>query len=262
LIDHARRLGFAAFEISLVNLPQVNPASIRRRAEAVGIEVIGTLALSKGRVLATADEGTRREAIALLKDAVTRVREMGGRLLGGMMYAVPGYFTGQGPTQEEMKWLVDGLREAAVFAREQEVRLAIEPVNRYETYLVNTAAQAQLLVDEIGEPNVGLTLDTYHMNIEERNIPATIRQHAASLFHLHFGESDRGTVGGGNIVWPAVFAALRDIDYPGMGTLESFDSVSPEVPACTPVWRKLFPSPDEFACSGLAFLQKQEKDAK
>lgn len=261
LIDHARGLGFSAFEISLVNLEPIDPPSIRARAESAGIEIVGTMALSKDRVLASPDSAMRARAIQHLKRAIEAVREMGGRLFGGMFYAAPGMFAGRGPTADEISWIVDAIQEVAVFARGYGVALAVEPVNRYETYLVNTADQARAVIDRIGEPNVGLLLDTYQMNIEERGIPATILRHSPCLRHLHLNESDRGILGVGNIDWPGIFAALKQIDYQGIGSIEVFGAPSPQVPTLTPVWRRLFTSPDQLARDGLKFLQEEEAKA-
>ncbi len=256
LLDHAKEMGFAALEISLGNLKSIEPPKIRTRAEKVGIEVISALGLSREYALATPNAETRRRTVEFLKAAVSALRDMGGKLFGGMFYAVPGRFSGTGPTADELSWLVDGIREVAVFARGCGVSLAIEPVNRYESYLLNTAAETQTLIDRINEPNLGLLLDTYHMNIEERGVAATIIRHGAKLRHLHLNESDRGTLGGGNIDWPSIFSALQAVGYSGMASIEVFGSPSPQSPAITPIWRKLFPSPDQMARDGLAFLSK------
>lgn len=262
LIGHAKRLGFSILEISVVNPARVSSRRIRAEAEAVGIEVVGTLALKRECALATADQTTRQRGVEFLTAAVDTVREMGGSLLAGMMYAVPGYFSGAKPGEDELNWIAEGLRKVARHGRECGVRLAVEPVNRYETYLINTAGQAHRLIEQIGEPNVGLLLDTYHMNIEERGIGATLRKFGNRLFHLHLNESDRGVLGGGNIDWRSVFLALREMGYSGAGSIESFSAVSPEVPAVTPVWRDLFDSPDDLAAQSLLFLMKQMQELK
>lgn len=257
LIDHAKALGYSVLEISLLNLAGIDAPAIRRRAERAGIELIATTGLTPDKSLATPDRAMRERTVAYLKAATEEARTMGARLFGGMLYAVPGKFTGKKPSADELRWIVAGLSEVAVFARGFDVSLAVEPVNRYETYLLNTAAQAQAAVDAIGQPNVGLLLDTYHMNIEERGIPATIRRHAASLRHLHLNESDRGMLGGGHIDWPGLFAALKEIGYMGVGSIETFGAPSSEIPTITCIWRDLFPSPDVLAGDGLAFLAAQ-----
>jgi D-psicose/D-tagatose/L-ribulose 3-epimerase len=262
LIDHAKALGFSVFEVTLVNLAAVDPVAIRRRAEAAGMELYGTMGLPKDKGLATTDRATREQTVAFLKAAVEAAREMGARHFGGMLYAVPGRFTGRGPTADEIRWLVEGLSEVVLFAKSCDVTILVEPVNRYETYLLNTAAQAQVVVDSIGQPNVGLLLDTYHMNIEEQGIAATIRRHAEGLRHLHLNESDRGTLGRGNVDWVSVFAALKEIGYAGVGSIESFGASSAELGITTAIWRELFPSPDELARQGLAFLKKHAGEGR
>ncbi len=137
MLDHAKGLGFAALEISLGNLANIEPPKIRARAEKVGIEVISALGLPKEYSLATPEADTRRRTVEFLKTAVSAARDMGVRLFGGMFYAVPGQFSGTGPTADELTWLADGLREVAVFAQGFGVSLAMEPVNRYETFLLN-----------------------------------------------------------------------------------------------------------------------------
>ena len=261
LLDRASALGFAVLEINLGTLEQIDPPAIRGRAEQVGLEVIGTIALGHGQGLATSDGATRRRTVAHLAAAVKAVRDMGSHLLGGMLYAVPGQFSGRGPTEGELSWLAEGLQEVAAYARGCEVSLAIEPVNRYETYLINTAAQAQAVIDRIGAPNVGLLLDTYHMNIEERGVAATLLRHAAGLRHLHLNESDRGSLGGGNIDWPSVFRAIVQAEYGGIASIEVFGGPSPRAPSITPIWRPLFASPDHMAREGLAFLSTQLESA-
>ena len=262
LIDHARALGFSVFEVTLVNLAAVDPVAVRRRAEAAGMELYGTMGLPKDKGLATEDRATREQTVAFLKVAVAVAREMGARHFGGMLYAVPGRVTGKGPTPDEVRWLVEGLSEVALFAQQFGVTILVEPVNRYETHLLNTGAQAQVVLDGIGQPNIGLLLDTYHMNIEEQGIAATIRRHAKNLRHLHLNESDRGTLGRGNVDWVSVFAALKEIGYTGVGSIESFGASSPELGITTAIWRELFPSPDELAREGLAFLMKHAEECR
>jgi D-psicose/D-tagatose/L-ribulose 3-epimerase len=246
----------------MVDLSAIDPPKIRARAEAVEIGVVGTLSLTGPLGLGTPDRSVRAKTVKHLQAAVEAAREMGARLLGGVLYAVPGRFSGRGPTSDELAWIAEGLTEVARFAQGFDLILGIEPVNRYETYVINTAAQADHLIDMIQEPNVGLLLDTYQMNIEERGIAATIRQHAARIRHLHLNESDRGCLGGGNVDWTAVFSALKEIEYDGIGSIEVFGAPSPQIPNLTPVWRELFASADKLAVEGREFLMRHCQQAK
>jgi D-psicose/D-tagatose/L-ribulose 3-epimerase len=135
------------------------------------------------------------------------------------------------------------------------VWLGIEPVNRYETFLVNTAAQAMELAELVGEDNVGVHLDSYHMNIEEEEFGEPVRRVADRLVHFHLSESHRGTPGTGTVDWRAIVNALDDIGYGGYVGLESFAEVSPAMRSATCIWRDLAPDSDTLVRDGLAFLK-------
>jgi D-psicose/D-tagatose/L-ribulose 3-epimerase len=154
---------------------------------------------------------------------------------------------------------VEALKEAAVFARDFGVALALEPVNRYETYVLNTAEQALTMVARIGEPNVGLLLDTYQMIIEEKDFYRAVADAGELLFHLHLCENDRGIPGSGLVYWDEVFQALHDINYHGVATIESFVCAIPEIAASTCVWRSLATDGDTLAREGLAFLESMAR---
>jgi D-psicose/D-tagatose/L-ribulose 3-epimerase len=136
------------------------------------------------------------------------------------------------------------------------VTVAIEPVNRYETFLVNTCAQAVCLCDLTERPNMGIHLDTYHMNIEEKSWDEPVRLAGARLCHLHLCENDRGIPGTGLVDWETLFTALRGLQYEGYGGLESFVDISDDMRPATPVWRDLAPSGDDLVRDGVAFLRR------
>jgi D-psicose/D-tagatose/L-ribulose 3-epimerase len=136
------------------------------------------------------------------------------------------------------------------------VTIAIEPLNRFETYFLNTAADSVRLCDEINHPHVGILFDTFHANIEEKDIGQAYRTVGRHLKHVHTCENDRGTPGSGHVEWPAVFAALRDIQYDGWLTIESFGFAIGEISAAAAIWRDLASSPDVIAWDGLKFLKQ------
>jgi D-psicose/D-tagatose/L-ribulose 3-epimerase len=135
------------------------------------------------------------------------------------------------------------------------VRFGIEPVNRYESFLVNTAAQGRELMELVGEPNVGVHLDAYHMNIEENDFRSPVELVAGDLVHFHLSESHRGIPGRGTVDWEAIMGALVDAGYDGYVGLESFAEVSDAMRGATCVWRELAPSSDELVREGLAYLK-------
>ncbi len=137
-----------------------------------------------------------------------------------------------------------------------DVTLAIEPLNRYETYFLNTAKDAVRLCREIGHPRVGILFDTYHANIEEKDIASAIRETGPYLRHFHSCENDRGIPGTGHIDWPRVFGALRDANYDAWLTIESFGFSLGALSAAASIWRDLAPSAQDIAIEGLQFLRE------
>jgi D-psicose/D-tagatose/L-ribulose 3-epimerase len=136
------------------------------------------------------------------------------------------------------------------------VTAAIEPLNRFETYFLNTAVDAVALCDQIHHPNVGILFDTFHANIEEKNIGQAYRAVARHLKHVHTCENDRGIPGSGHVEWKEVFQALRDIRYDGWLTIESFGFALPQLSAAASIWRDIAPTPESIAFEGIEFLKQ------
>ena len=141
------------------------------------------------------------------------------------------------------------------YAGERGVRLALEPLNRFETDLINVVEQGLALCAAVGSPHLGLHLDTFHMHLEERDSGAAIRAAGDRLFHFHACENDRGAPGRGQVAWPAVAAALADVGYAGPVVIESFTPEVKSIARAVCIWRELASSQDELAREGLAFLK-------
>jgi D-psicose/D-tagatose/L-ribulose 3-epimerase len=157
---------------------------------------------------------------------------------------------------DEWSWAVECLQALGPVLAQYDVTLAIEPLNRFETYFLNTADDAAALCDQVGHPNVGILLDTFHANIEEKSIGQAYRAVARHLKHVHTCENDRGIPGSGHVEWEDVFAALRDIGYDGWLTIESFGFALPEISAAAAIWRDIAPTPESIAFEGVKFLQQ------
>jgi D-psicose/D-tagatose/L-ribulose 3-epimerase len=149
----------------------------------------------------------------------------------------------------------DNLAPVVEHAAERGVRIGIEPLNRYETSLVNTVDQALEALGPLLGPSLGLALDTYHLNIEERSSADAVRRTGAHLVHLQVCGSDRGAPGGDQTDWAALLAALDEIGYDGPLAIESFTPDNAAIAVAASIWRPLAPSPDDLARDGLAFLR-------
>src|SRR5690606_28791707 len=157
---------------------------------------------------------------------------------------------------QERQWCLENLYEASKRAEELGVTLALEPLNRFETDMVNTVDQAIAMVDELNSPYLKVLLDTFHNNIEEKDIPASIVKLGDRLVHVQAYENDRGTPGTGHLDWIGIRDALRTIGYEGSLVIETFGAPSKELARAASIWRPLANSADELAAEGFEFLKK------
>jgi D-psicose/D-tagatose/L-ribulose 3-epimerase len=159
--------------------------------------------------------------------------------------------------EQTWEYSADCLREVAQYAGTLGVNIGIEPVNRYETYLINTCEQALKLKEMIGEPNVKIHLDTYHMNIEEKSFYKATLLAGDNLIHYHLCENDRGIPGTGLVDWDGIFRALGEMNYQGYAALESFVDATDNMN--TWVWRQLAKDGDTLVREGVAFIKGMQK---
>jgi len=256
LLPPIKEAGFDGFEVSMFRAADFAAADIRRGAEANGLEVTVCAVVPKGMSLITDDDAVRKQTVAHVEDYVKAAAEAGARLIAGPVYSPVGYLPGRRRTADEWKRGVESYQTLGPTLARHNVTLAIEPLNRFETYFLNTAADAARLCDEVNHPNIGVLFDTFHANIEEKNIAAGYRTVARHLRHVHTCENDRGTPGSGHVDWPGVFQALRDIGYDGWLTTESFGFTLGELSAAAAIWRDLAPRPDDIAFEGVKFLKR------
>ena len=201
------------------------------------------------------DAAVRARGTEHLKRYVERTAELGGSLVCGPLAAGLGVMTGSRRTEDEWKWAVEALQAAAERAQSLGVILAVEPLNRFETYFLNTQADAARLVRDVGAPNVKVHFDTFHANIEEQHPADSVRALGQNLGHVHISENDRGIPGTGHTDWSGVLLALKEIRYDGWLTIESFAEPEPDLAAAAAIWRDLAPSGDELAIRGLRFIK-------
>jgi D-psicose/D-tagatose/L-ribulose 3-epimerase len=157
--------------------------------------------------------------------------------------------------EQQRRWAAESLREAGEHAGERGVTLAVEVLNRFETDLCNTVEQGLDLCERIGLDNVGLLLDTFHMNIEEKDIAAALRSAGPRLKHFHACENDRGAPGSGHVEWDAVLPVLHELGYDGQLVIESFTPTIREIARAVSTWRHVARSGDDLARDGLRFLK-------
>ena len=180
---------------------------------------------------------------------------LGAKIVGGPLHSTIGHFSGDGPTADEHKRAVDFHRAAGEIARKHGVTIALEAINRFECYFVNTMTDLAAHLSAVKHPNVKGMYDTFHANIEEKDPIAAISAIWPHLCHVHISENDRGTPGEGHIDFAPVFAALKHSGYDGWLTIEAFGRALPELAAATRVWRDFFPAPSEVYRVGHAVIR-------
>jgi D-psicose/D-tagatose/L-ribulose 3-epimerase len=255
LIQRVASLGLDFIEIPLMGIDDVDPVAIRRSVAEAGIGVVTSSVLSDATDITSDDADVRQAGIAYLQRCIDVAAEMGAPQFTGVIYCSHGKRPEGRPTEDDWKRSAEGLSVAARHAESANIVLGIEPVNRYESPLINTCEQALQLADMIGAPNVKVHLDTYHMNIEEKSWKAPVIAAGDRLCHVHLCENDRGIPGTGLVDWQELFEGFARIQYRGYAALESFVDVSDDMVAGTAVWRELAPSGDVLVNQGTAFLR-------
>ena len=205
-----------------------------------------------------ADPAPRALALDHLKRVAECCEALGATHLVGPFFQPLGVFTGERPTTAELARCAELHRAFAPIARGAGLTLALEPLNRFEAYLLNTAEQSIAYCEQVGEPEYGILYDTFHAHIEEKNPLAALAQVQASgfLHHVHISENDRGTPGTGHAKIRETIAALSATGYDGWLTIEAFGRAVPELAAATRVWRDFFASPEEVYRDGYAYIRK------
>jgi D-psicose/D-tagatose/L-ribulose 3-epimerase len=261
LVEKAKGLGFDGVEIFL-NEPDRFPVEETKKAlEESGMEVSFAVCLGKDTNTISPDAGVRRAGVGFFKKCVDVAHAVAGPGcgIGGVNYVGWGYFTGTSRTEQEWEWGTSCYREVARYAGAKGINLNIEPVNRFETFFINCAADAVQFCKDVGEPNVKVHLDTYHMIREEKDLYKAITGTGRYLGYFHACENERGVPGTGLVDWEIAYKALKDIGYKGWITIESFTPDIKSVASLTAIWRKHAPSADVLASEGLKNIRSVEK---
>lgn len=254
-VAKAASYGMDFLEIALLDPPSVDAAHSRKTLESHHMRSVCSLGLPQAVWASHNPDG----AIDFLKTALDKCAAMGCEALSGVTYGGIGERTGLPPTQAELDNVASALQTAAAHAKSHGLLFGIEPVNRYETHLINTGWQAVAMVERIGADNMFVHLDTYHMNIEEKGIAQGILDAREHLKYIHLSESDRGTPGAGTVGWDEIFATLKAVGFTGGLAMESFIDMPPEIAFGLSVWRPVASGEVEVMENGLPFLRNKAR---
>jgi D-psicose/D-tagatose/L-ribulose 3-epimerase len=253
-----KELGFDLLELPVEEPGAWDPGRAAELLAGLGLGASVCCVMPPGRDLAVADREVVAATVEYLRHCVDVAERLGSAVVAGPMYAAVGrvWRLSESERAEVLGRVGAALRTVAEHAAERGVKLAVEPLNRYETSLVNTVAQGLELLDEVDHPACGLLLDSFHMNIEEKDPAAAAGAAGGRIAHVHACGTDRGSPGADAFDWPAFLAALDGAGYRGPLCIESFTATNEAIATAASIWRPLAPSPDALAGDGLRFLRE------
>lgn len=266
-IKKAASLGYDILEFqaqALLNMSDARMEELKAIAKDEGIELTYSLGLDPAYDISSYDENTRKAGIKYLTEIVEKIHKMDGKILSGVSYAGWGVPPYEFEKEVLLENSVKGMKEVSKVAKEYGITYGIEAVNRFEGVIVNTAKEALDYVNRVDMENVGILLDTYHMNIEENNIGDAIRTAGDKLVGFHVGENNRTAPGRGHLDWDEIFTALKDVNYSGRIVAEPFVKAGGEVGRSIYVWRNLVEDTSEAGIDAeakymLDYLKSKEK---
>jgi D-psicose/D-tagatose/L-ribulose 3-epimerase len=256
LLPAIRKMGFDCIEIPISDPASLAAGRIREAVEANNLACTACALLPPSMNPISPQADVRRAAIRHLTRCIETTAAMGAKLLGGPLYAPIGYLPEHRPSEDEWTWAVEAFKALSPVLEENGVALAIEPVNRSETFFLRTADEARRLCERVGNPRIGVTIDTFHSNIEERDIPAAIRSLGAHLKHIHASENDRGPLGRGHVPFPEIVRALGEMHFSGYLMIEGFGYSPAEEYAPGTLWACRDVSPEGLAMESAEYLRR------
>lgn len=259
LLTKVKTMGYDIIEIAVEDTQLIDWKVIKDMASDLDLKITISGAFGTERDISSDNPHFRQLGKKYIIDCIRIAADTGSPIFGGPLYSAVGKtrLVSDEQKKQERAWCVDTLREVSEIAAAEGVLLGLEPLNRFETDMINTVDQALSLVQEVGKPSLKIVLDTFHSNIEEKDIPASIRKIGKDMLcHVQGNESDRGTPGTGHLEWEAIREALHEIGYNGAVVIETFGQPSKELARAACIWRPLANSADELASEGLAFYKQ------
>lgn len=252
----AQAVGCQAVEISLITGPDMNIRAFRDTLDRYGLSVFASMGLPLDKDITSPDASTRRAGIEYLKRCVETAAQLGSPLLGGLPYVPWLHFPEDKDLRPYKERSAKSLCEVAETAYNLGIIICVEIINRFETYLFNTVAEAVDYLALVNHPAVKLQLDTYHMNMEEDDLPEAIRQAGSRIGHFHCADSNRKLPGKGHLDWASIKTALDEVRYDGALIIETFPNPTAETGRTVNVWRPLVQHYDEEARQAVTFLRE------
>lgn len=257
LLEQIKEWGYDGVELPVFDFNAANFEKTGAKLQELGLGATAVTVCTAEENPISEDASVREAGLNRIRQAIDMCAASGATHLCGPLHSALGEFTGRGRTEDEWKWGQETLAKAADYAQQQNVTLVVEYLNRFECYFLNCAEDCARFTREVNHPNLKMMYDSFHANIEEKNIGEAVRACADQLVHVHISENDRSTPGEGGVNWDATFAALKEVNYDGWMVIEAFGLALPDLAAATRIWRRMFPSEEHLATQGLAFMKSR-----
>lgn len=257
LAPKVKSMGFDILEISVENPDLIDMDAVKEILKENQLESIVCGAFGPDRNICSIDPAIRENARKYILWLIDAAAQLESETVCGPMYSAVGKDHIEDPVERQKEWqrAVTGIKEMAEAARKKGIKLALEPLNRFETDMINVVSQGLKFIEETGMDNVGFHLDTFHMHLEEKDSADAIRRAGKKIFHFHACENDRGVPGTGQVRWNEIAKALKEANYSGPVVIESFTDQVKEIARAVCIWREIAPSQDAIAVQGLKFLK-------
>lgn len=253
-----KKWGFDTVEIPIEDPSHIDPAKVKKELDKNGL-ACGSVCACMGpdRDLRGTPE-QQKTGLEYMMKLIDQMVVLDCPSLIGPVYSAVGRADAVPPQEYKQQWkaVVNNLRKLCDYAEEKGRQVCLEPLNRFETDFINTVDQALKMIKDVGSPALKLHLDTFHMNIEEKDQAAAIKKAGKLLAHFHACGSDRGTPGNDHIDWKPIAAALKSVKYKGDVVIESFTTDVKVIARAAAIWRRIEPTRDEIAVDGIKFLKK------
>jgi D-psicose/D-tagatose/L-ribulose 3-epimerase len=254
LLRDLKACGYDGVEIPIFEGDIRHYSQLATMLDDIGLERTAVTAMGDSSMNLIGDTAARAKGVDYMRATLDKTHALGASLICGPMHSTLGHFSGAGPTPEEFSRSVSSQQLIGDHASSLGITVALEALNRFECYLVNTMNGLAAHLAEIGHPNIRAMYDTFHANIEETDPIGALTRNSASVAHIHISENDRGVPGRGNIPWRETYAAIAAIGYDGWLTIESFGRGLPDLAAATKVWRDFAESPEAVYREGYAHI--------
>lgn len=257
LLDKIKEWGFDGAEVPIFNVDSDQYRQLGNQLDAAGLRRTAVTIVTPETNPISESSSVRSRAVDHLKGVVEMCHVSGVEVLCGPFHSPVGTLVGRGPTRDEWAWGMDVLRQVADTAQQAGVQLALEYLNRFECYFLNCAEDTVRFIKEANHPSLGMMYDSFHANIEEKNVSQAIRSCAEQTVHVHISENDRSTPGEGNVSWSETFSTLKEVQYDAWFVIEAFGQAMPDLAAATCIWRRMFPDETYLATQGLQFIKER-----